>query len=116
MDDTHFRHAGASLQNLPSWSLMPSPIGHALTGLAIGLAAEPATARPAAWTRRTISTFAGLAAAAAALPDADLVYPLWHRAVTHSIGANVTVMIIAAVVTRWVTGAVRWRWVLILGA
>lgn len=42
----------------------------------------------------------------AALPDADLLYQPIHRAVTHSVGSTFLVMIIATVVTGWVTG--RW--------
>jgi membrane-bound metal-dependent hydrolase YbcI (DUF457 family) len=52
----------------------------------------------------------------AALPDLDLVYPGFHRSITHSVGATAIVMIIAAAVTGWVTGRVRWRWVLLVGA
>src|SRR6266850_3934494 len=95
---------------------MPSPIGHALTGLAIGLLAEPANEPRAAWTGRSVSAFAAVGALTAALPDIDLLYPPMHRAVTHSVGATVSLMIIAAVVTGWVTGRVAWRWVLLLGA
>jgi membrane-bound metal-dependent hydrolase YbcI (DUF457 family) len=93
---------------------MPSPIGHGLAGLAIGLAAEPATvAQTSGWR---LSKYAVLGAVFAALPDADLVHSLLHRGVSHSIGATAFLMIIAAVVTGWVTGRVQWRWVLLIGA
>jgi hypothetical protein len=74
---------------------MPSPIGHALAGLAI------------AWTadhrRRAWSGLALAGATLAALADIDLAAPYQHRAYTHSAGAVILVTIIAAVVTRWVT-------------
>jgi inner membrane protein len=93
---------------------MPSPIGHGLAGLAIGFAAEPATT--AQTTGRRLSRFAVLGAVFAALPDADLLYAPIHRGVSHSIGATALLMIIAALVTGWVTGRVQWRWVLLIGA
>jgi membrane-bound metal-dependent hydrolase YbcI (DUF457 family) len=93
---------------------MPSPIGHGLAGLAIGLALEPTTtAQTSGWR---LSRFAVLGAVFAALPDADLVYSTIHRGVSHSIGATALLMIIAAVVTGWVTGRVQWRWVFLIGA
>jgi membrane-bound metal-dependent hydrolase YbcI (DUF457 family) len=93
---------------------MPSPIGHGLAGLAIGLAAEPATvAQSSGWR---LSKFAVLGTVFAALPDADLLFSPIHRGVSHSIGATAFLMIIAAVVTGWVTGRVQWRWVLLIGA
>jgi membrane-bound metal-dependent hydrolase YbcI (DUF457 family) len=95
---------------------MPSPIGHALAGLAIGLTAEPSTKAEPASSRRRVSTFAILGGVVAALPDADLVYSPIHRGVSHSIGLTILLMIIAAAVTGWVTGRVRWRWVLVVGA
>ena len=94
---------------------MPSPIGHGLAGLAVGLALEPSDHAKAAWTGRLVSTFAAVAAITSALPDIDLLYPPVHRGATHSLGANVLLMIIAAGVTRWVTGRIAWRWVAMLG-
>lgn len=81
---------------------MPSPVGHAIAGVAIALAAEPALRR-----RRVpmyFQTAVFVLAALAALPDADLLYPPLHRAVTHSVGSALVVLIIATVVTGWVTG------------
>jgi inner membrane protein len=72
---------------------MPSPIGHLLAGVATTWAIDPRA------DRRLILTAAGLAA----LPDLDLILPLPHRTVTHSVVAVVVVTIIAAVVTRQVT-------------
>lgn len=74
---------------------MPSPIGHALAGVAI------------AWTagRRRLpwSPIVWTSAILAALADADLLLPYMHRAYTHSVGAVILVTIITAAVTRWVT-------------
>jgi membrane-bound metal-dependent hydrolase YbcI (DUF457 family) len=95
---------------------MPSPFGHALAGLAVGLLAESPDEPRATWARRSVSTFAAIAALTAALPDTDLLYPGLHRGITHSIGATIALTIIAAAVTRWVTGRVRWRWVVMLAA
>jgi membrane-bound metal-dependent hydrolase YbcI (DUF457 family) len=80
---------------------MPSPIGHALAGIAT------------AWTvsrPKPIQADRGLLFAAACLavvPDADLVHPGWHRAYTHSIGAVLLVTIITVVVTGWVKEPVK---------
>lgn len=56
---------------------MPSPIGHALGGMAIGalIAGRPG------WR------IAGVCALAGALPDLDFLLPLQHRGPTHSLGA-----------------------------
>ena len=95
---------------------MPSPIGHGLAGLAIGLAAAPKPATSAQQSNRQLATFTIVGAIVAALPDADLLYPPIHRGISHSIGMTVVLMIIAAGVTGWVTGRVQWRWVLLVGA
>jgi membrane-bound metal-dependent hydrolase YbcI (DUF457 family) len=95
---------------------MPSPIGHALAGLAIGLVVEPSTRAEPASTPSRFSTFAVVGAVVAALPDADLLYSPIHRGMSHSIGVTIVLMIITAAVTGWVTGGVRWRWVLLMGA
>jgi membrane-bound metal-dependent hydrolase YbcI (DUF457 family) len=78
---------------------MPSPVGHALAGAALALAAEPLVRRGAPPFRVALLTCIGLAA----LPDADLLYQPIHRAVTHSVGSTILVTIIATVVTAWVT-------------
>src|SRR6476659_5476602 len=95
---------------------MPSPIGHGLAGLAIGFAIEPVLPESATTTTRRLSKFALMGALVAAMPDADLLYSQVHRGVSHSIGATVLLMIIASVVTGWVTGRVQWRWVILVGA
>jgi inner membrane protein len=95
---------------------MPSPIGHGLAGLAIGLAIEPVIPESTTATTRHFSKFALMGALVAAMPDADLLYSGVHRGVSHSIGATVLLMIIAGVVTGWVTGRVQWRWVILVGA
>ena len=63
-----------------------------------------------------MSTFVATSALIAALPDLDLLYPTWHRGPSHSVTASVFLMIIAAAVTRWVTGQIAWRWVVMVGA
>jgi hypothetical protein len=95
---------------------MPSPVGHALAGFAIGLVAnapgQPATlglARPSLTVPLALATLA-------ALPDADLLVPHFHRMATHSLGATALVIIFAAVVTGQVTSPIPWRFVLGLGA
>jgi inner membrane protein len=60
---------------------MPSPIGHALGGIAVGtlVASRPGWRMVAA------------CAVAAALPDVDFLLPLQHRGPTHSAGATALV-------------------------
>jgi hypothetical protein len=72
---------------------MPSPVGHALGGVIVGLVTEPSRR----WDR-TSGTFAVLALAGIG-PDVDF---LWgrHAAETHSVGATVTVGLIAFALTR----------------
>jgi inner membrane protein len=48
-------------------------------------------------------------AALAAIPDADLLLPITHRSITHSVTAVALVSIIAILVTGWVTGKVSTR-------
>jgi membrane-bound metal-dependent hydrolase YbcI (DUF457 family) len=89
---------------------MPSPIGHALGGVAVAWIADLLPGRPAGRLRLTL-TCAGLAV----LPDADLLLPIAHRTFTHSIGAVAIITIIAAAVTRKVTQG-KWRIALTCGA
>jgi membrane-bound metal-dependent hydrolase YbcI (DUF457 family) len=90
---------------------MPSPVGHALAGVAVAWASDLAPGRRA-W--RTTDPKASLFARAggkltlacgalAAAPDLDLFFPIRHRAVTHSLGAVIVIFIVAAAVTGWVT-------------
>ena len=83
---------------------MPSPIGHALGGVAIGLLA---TSSPR-W-RMIVAC-----AVAAALADVDFLLPMRHRGLSHSIGAAV---LAGAVAFAWlkfsaVRDAARWSLVI----
>jgi membrane-bound metal-dependent hydrolase YbcI (DUF457 family) len=87
---------------------MPSPIGHALAGLAVASAADrilPSRYRDPAVSGVLIISCVALAVA----PDLDLIYPSSHRTMTHSVFATGLVTIVAAAVTGWVTGRVDWR-------
>src|SRR5262245_38876180 len=96
---------------------MPSPIGHTLAALAIRWICTPAGSPPDAKPRdRILGPLSLACVAVAVLPDLDLLFYRWHRSVTHSVGATLLVMIVAAVVTGKVTGRIAWRVVLILGA
>jgi hypothetical protein len=87
---------------------MPSPLAHALGGVAVVLVADLLPRRqescvaPGAGDSRLVVACACLAA----LPDADLLLPIAHRTMTHSVVAVAAVglfMIIAAAVTGQVT-------------
>ena len=98
---------------------MPSPVGHGLVGLAIGLAGD----RPAANAtfRRAITRPMTLVCVAlATLPDADLLIPGFHRHATHGIGTTITVTIVAIAVTGWVNRkskkSITWRIVFLCAA
>src|SRR6266705_1400032 len=92
---------------------MPSPIGHALAGVAVSWAGQrrPPTAdrRAEPYPRRTrslnLTPMAVVCAILAALPDIDLVLPGFHRTYTHSVTAVIVVTIVAAAMTGKVT---RW--------
>ena len=78
---------------------MPSPIGHALGGIAAGWHAAPKRDR----------TTAAILAAIAIAPDLDLLVGS-HREATHSIGAAAIAAVLAALVcrrdrARWGTAA-----------
>jgi membrane-bound metal-dependent hydrolase YbcI (DUF457 family) len=68
---------------------MPSPVGHALGGIAIGWHASP---------RQNLQTAAVLAVVAIA-PDLDLVFGT-HREISHSLGAALAAGIVALVATK----------------
>lgn len=74
---------------------MPSPVGHALGGIAVGWNVSP---------KRNLQTAAVLAAVAIA-PDLDLVFGT-HREISHSIGAALAAGLVALIATR------RPRWAL----
>ena len=76
---------------------MPSPIGHALAGVAVAWSAERLRIAGPVSLR-----FTGLCAALAAAPDLDLIVQPMHRTATHSVGAVALVMIVAIAVTGWV--------------
>jgi membrane-bound metal-dependent hydrolase YbcI (DUF457 family) len=88
---------------IPPW--MPSPIGHALAGVAFVWSVKPRA------ERRLVLT----AVALAVVPDLDLVHPDWHRAFTHSLGAVLLVTIITAAVTGRVTRRIAWPVVMVCG-
>jgi membrane-bound metal-dependent hydrolase YbcI (DUF457 family) len=95
---------------------MPSPIGHTLAGLTVGWLADRQAVQPrpagANWTARARASFTPLVlwcGAIAALPDADLLVPHFHRTVTHSIVVTFLILIIAAGVTGKVTRSVALR-------
>lgn len=78
---------------------MPSPIGHALAGIAVG----------ALIARRPGWRLLAVAAVAAALPDVDFFLPLQHRGPSHSVGA--AAMAFAAALVVLSTGShVTHRW------
>ena len=77
---------------------MPSPIGHALAGVAISLAVPNSDrSRDRRWAINW--KLAGLCAFFAALPDIDLLYMPIHRTITHSIPVAILFTIIAVGVT-----------------
>lgn len=81
---------------------MPSPVGHALAGVAVALAANRAPQPPI--IRRFLTDPITLwAVALAALPDADLLLRGFHRTVTHSVFTTIAVTIVAMLVTGRVT-------------
>jgi membrane-bound metal-dependent hydrolase YbcI (DUF457 family) len=82
---------------------MPSPIGHALGGVAVAWAADALDGL------RTPPRLVALAAGLAAMPDIDLLVPGTHRTATHSFAAVGVVLIVAAIVTRKVTADPRTR-------
>lgn len=93
---------------------MPSPIGHAVAGLIIGLASRPETgsfdpARSPDLKSRPPYNLVLCYALVAALPDLDWIYPPLHRGPTHSLGATLIVTLAAAAMTWWWTGRPRWR-------
>jgi membrane-bound metal-dependent hydrolase YbcI (DUF457 family) len=94
---------------------MPSPIGHSLAGAIVGLSAAHLIhrARPSA---PAPSSLLLLCVGLAVIPDIDLVYLPAHRTMTHSVTAAAITMIIAAAVTRQVTGRIDWAVALACGA
>jgi len=95
---------------------MPSPLGHTLAGLTVGWLSAPA---PVAGTRRLADAFKPFVlwcAFVAAIPDADLLVPHFHRTASHSLTATACLLIIAIAVTGKVTTRSAWRFALALAA
>src|SRR5688500_11155781 len=69
---------------------MPSPIGHALGGIAVGSALSGRTR----WGMLAIFALAG------AVADVDFLLPLQHRGPSHSLGAAALVFATSLAVTR----------------
>jgi len=86
---------------------MPSPIGHALTGIAVAWTAGLADPRD-----RLADRLLPVCMALAAAPDLDLLVRGAHRTATHSLTATLLVTIVAFAVTGKVT---RWRTALLCG-
>src|SRR3954468_10252859 len=81
---------------------MPSPIGHALAGVATAWTAQSLT-RGAANEVITPGRLTLVCALLAAVPDIDLLYSPIHRTATHSLVSAAVVFSISAAVTGWVT-------------
>ena len=86
---------------------MPSPIGHALAGIAAGWLVAPAETRD---TRATLGR-AAIFAVAGMAPDVDLLFGA-HSGPTHGLGAAVLAGIVAWVCLK--AGATRGRFALAL--
>lgn len=77
---------------------MPSPLGHALAGVAIAWSAEAIRRRP--MTVEPRFTLAGACLALAIGPDLDFLYPPSHRMMTHSLLATACVGLALAALHR----------------
>ena len=79
---------------------MPTPLGHALGGIAAGLLAngKPDHAAPSGWTARPL-VLATLFAALACAPDLDLLVGN-HSGPTHSVGAAAMAGVVVLAWTR----------------
>jgi membrane-bound metal-dependent hydrolase YbcI (DUF457 family) len=85
---------------------MPSPVGHALAGVAAAWAADlvpgdrswRTAPRSASWYRRAGNGLTAICAALAVAPDLDLLASDYHRSVTHSVTAVAAAGLIAALV------------------
>jgi membrane-bound metal-dependent hydrolase YbcI (DUF457 family) len=116
--DVHFRLWSTGVaESAIIGGLMPSPIGHALSGIAVAWSARLAERRRASTIQQSAAGhwpdhLVPLCMALAAAPDLDLLVHGAHRTATHSVTAALLVTIVAAAVTREVT---RWRTALICG-
>lgn len=111
---------------------MPSPLGHALAGLAVAFVSRPdsAAVRPATTgktqfepnratptrLRSVVHAVWFWCALIAALPDIDLIIPQAHRSATHSVTATVLIFIVTALVTGKVTRRPAWALASMLAA
>ena len=86
---------------------MPTPIGHALVGVAIAWSAEAIRRTPVRLPAR--STVAAACAGLAVVPDLDLLYPPVHRMMTHSVIALVLAGVIAGAVMQRGDRGAAWR-------
>ena len=100
----------AAVELMVEMKFMPSPLGHALGGIAVAWAVDllPGTptwrtaGRGESFYRRAGGALTLICAGLAVAPDADLFLST-HRTATHSMTAVAMVTIVAAVVTGWVT-------------
>jgi len=108
---TTFACLPQSWQNLPSYpASMPTPIGHALAGVAAAWAVDLVPGdrlsriahTSASWYQRAGNGLTLICAGLAVAPDVDLLllpfYPQSHRTVTHSVGAALVVGMLAGAV------------------
>ena len=92
---------------------MPTPLGHALMGVAIAWSAEAIRRTPIGLGAR--SKVAVTCAGLAVCPDLDLIYPPFHRMMTHSVIAGVLAGVIAGAALRRATRGDAWRLAILCG-
>jgi membrane-bound metal-dependent hydrolase YbcI (DUF457 family) len=78
---------------------MPSPVGHALAGAATGWALGGPPRRRGSEGRRAVWRHGLVFALLGMLPDIDLLLPVEHRTMSHSLTAAVVVGVAAALLT-----------------
>jgi inner membrane protein len=113
--EEHFRPSGVVIaESAIMPHRMPSPIGHALAGVAIAWTADAIDGR------RSSPRLVALSAGLAMLPDIDLLVTGTHRTASHSVAAAAVVFIVASLVTGKVTQNrqphARWRVALVCTA
>lgn len=100
-EQKHHGSPASKTSRLSGWSvpdranLMPSPIGHALAGIAAGSIIAPS--RPG-W--RSVGVRAGIYGVVAASPDLDLLFNA-HSGPTHGLGAALIVAVAVWSFMRW---------------